>query len=133
MDERKGDRRTDQRRRIERRKPTPTQNVRYEDKDEVLPPKRIKRAGVSKPDRRIGSKRLMNPFKATADYFSRIAETEELMKKQLADYETTLVNLAAYGDHGANRRLEQSGSYALFDEPNAVKLSREAINRWRSQ
>ena len=44
---------------------------------------------------------------------------------------TGLVNalrkIAAFGDTGANEHLARTGSYALFDEPGAVQIAREAL------
>ena len=43
--------------------------------------------------------------------------------------EATLRKLAAFHDESANKHLEITGSYALFDEPNAVRLSRETLKK----
>lgn len=49
--------------------------------------------------------------------------TEEKLRIAVA----ALLELAALNDGDANRHLEHTGSYAGFDEPNAVRVSRTAL------
>lgn len=41
----------------------------------------------------------------------------------------TLIQIAAFRDRFANDYLDRKGSYALFDEPGAVRAAREALKK----
>lgn len=40
-----------------------------------------------------------------------------------------LQNIAAFNDVSASQHLRLCGSYHLFDEPNSVRIAREALRR----
>ena len=41
--------------------------------------------------------------------------------------EEALENIAAFHDIQASRRCDNTGSYALFDEPGSVEIARQAL------
>lgn len=49
--------------------------------------------------------------------------------KSLAIAREALTSIAAFDDSGANSHLKFHGSYALFDEPSAVRAARAALLR----
>ena len=46
--------------------------------------------------------------------------------------EKALREIAAFDDVGANRHLDDCGSYGKFDEPSAVRIARDALARLES-
>lgn len=50
-----------------------------------------------------------------------------LLHEELIQCRNALIAIAAYHDTGAEALLYQSGSYAGFDEPHAVKLARKTL------
>jgi len=46
--------------------------------------------------------------------------------------EMALREIAAFDDVGANRYLDDCGSYGKFDEPSAVRIARDALARLES-
>jgi hypothetical protein len=55
-----------------------------------------------------------------SDYMARACNTYDALV-------AALEAIASFDDEGANERLEQTGSYVLFDEPGSVKIARAAL------
>lgn len=47
----------------------------------------------------------------------------------IADFRKALDEIAAWGDDAANRQLKATGSYGAFNEPNAVRIARETLEK----
>jgi YHS domain-containing protein len=54
------------------------------------------------------------------------------MTTQLYTIRDALQTIAAFTDEAANQRLARDGSYASFDEPNAVQIARKALSTSRA-
>ena len=57
--------------------------------------------------------------------FREAADALDAMEKALRE-------IAAFDDVGANRYLDDCGSYGKFDEPGAVRIAREALAKLES-
>lgn len=67
--------------------------------------------------------RLAKAGKLEGAQSARIADLEA----QLAGARAGLTEIAAFDDEGANRHLENTGSYSRFDEPNAALCARATL------
>lgn len=72
-----------------------------------------------------------------SEFTERLRECEDdFLNDEAADIidelERALMEIAAYDDEFASRKLEETGSYGKFDEPNSVRIAREALNKLRN-
>jgi hypothetical protein len=64
---------------------------------------------------------------ANAAFIVEAVNSHASLKARIEELEGALTKLAAYNDVAASLHLKMSGSYGMFDEPYAVKLSRAVL------
>ena len=85
--------------------------------------------------------KLSDRLRARASHFADVSMKHSMRPQdhyawEAADaldaMEKALREIAAFDDVGANRYLDDCGSYGKFDEPGAVRIAREALAKLES-